>query len=119
MLTDLVLSSRRDMINPSGNVPDELVDAVKREMQQNPATQSAQVDDGKRFCRLYSYALAVACHILSISLKGRSHMLMLYPTFNRGDQKGSESDGSAQGVGGEGGSWQQVEHERHRGAQGP
>ncbi|KAH8087475.1 Glycylpeptide N-tetradecanoyltransferase, partial [Filobasidium floriforme] len=35
----------KGMINPGGNVPDELVDAVKREMQQNPATQSAQVDD--------------------------------------------------------------------------
>jgi hypothetical protein len=64
MLTDLVLSSPRDMINPGGNVPDELVDAVKREMQQNPATQSAQVDDGKRFCRLCSSALAAAYHIL-------------------------------------------------------
>lgn len=66
MLTDFFLSPRRDTINPGGNVPDELVDAVKREMQQNPATQSAQVDDGKRSCSLCSSALAAAYHILSI-----------------------------------------------------
>lgn len=35
------------MINPNENVPDELVDAVKREMKQNPATSNAEVDDGQ------------------------------------------------------------------------